>query len=519
MSDSCAAWRKKCVYHVGVLPEFSETRNIFGPIQGASKPMPPAEHLAAIVSSTDDAVVSKDLDGVIIGWNPGAERLFGYTAAEMIGQSIYLIVPEELTSEEDMILWRIRRGERIEQYPTRRRRKDGSLVDVSISISPVRDPEGTIVGASKVGRDITEQLRADAINSRLAAIVESSDDAIIAKNLDGIVESWNGGAERLFGYMAEEMIGRPITIILPPDRIEEEARILARLRNGERVDHFETVRLRKDGSEVQVSVTISPIRDRTGKIVGASKVARDISERKLFEATSAAFTRELEQRVKERTSELEAAHREMESFTYSVAHDLRSPLRAIIATSRILEDEYGEILPEDARTMLARQASSAVQLANIIDALLTYSRLGKGALNVGEVDLSEVAEEVVAQLAIGAEHRVEIQPDLAVRADPHLMHLLMQNLLDNARKFSPGGGVITVGRSYKSYFVRDTGVGFDMAYAEKVFMPFERLAPSQAIAGTGIGLASVKRIVERHGGTVWASSAPGEGTTIYFTLP
>ncbi|HEY0868417.1 MAG TPA: PAS domain S-box protein [Fimbriimonas sp.] len=481
-------------------------------------PIAMAAHLAAIVESSDDAIVSKDLRGIIQSWNRGAEQLFGYSQEEAVGKPMYLIIPEERHAEEEMILTKIRRGEKVDHFQTQRRRKDGSLVDVEVTVSPICDATGQIAGASKIARDITPRLSADETRARLAAIVESSDDAIVSKDLNGTITSWNRGAERLFGYLSEEIIGKSVDLLLPPDRQEEETSILARLRRGDRVDHFETIRLRKDGQPVYVSVTISPIRDGNGQVIGASNVSRDIGERKIFEATLAALNQELEQRVRERTAELEEAHHEMESFTYSIAHDIRAPLRAIVANSRIILEDHGEGLVEEAKELLGRQAIAATQLARLVDDLLTYSRIGRNGLVVSEVDLTSLAREVAATMAHTC-HTIRIEPGLTARGDRGLLSLLLNNLLDNACKYSPNGGDVLVGRTDTAYFVRDQGIGFDMAYADRIFAPFERLVGNHKILGTGLGLASAKRVVEKHGGSIWASSLVDEGTTIYFTLP
>lgn len=239
--------------------------------------------LAAIVDSSDDIIVSKNLDGVITSWNKTAERVFGYTAQEVIGKPITIIIPRDHQQEELEIIARVRRGESTEHFDTVRQRKDGSLLDVSVTISPVRDSTGRVVGASKVARDISDRKRSERNEALLAAIVDSSDDVIISKNTDGIITSWNKSAERVLGYTADEAIGKHITLIIPPDRWEEENGILRRLRRGERIDHFETVRRRKDGVLLDLSLTISPIRDATGHVVGASKVARDITAQKRAE--------------------------------------------------------------------------------------------------------------------------------------------------------------------------------------------------------------------------------------------
>jgi PAS domain S-box-containing protein len=240
--------------------------------------------LAAIVDTSDDIIISEDLDAMVTSWNKSAERVFGYPSEEAIGKPLLeLIIPRERQEEAVEFMDHIRRGEPIDHFDTVRQRKDGSLVDVSITISPVRDSNGRIVGASEVARDISEKKRWERNAALLASIVDSSDDVIISKNLDGIITSWNKTAERTFGYTGEEAVGKHITLIIPFDRLEEENRILRQIRRGERIDHFETVRRRKDGVLLDISITISPIRDSSGHIVGASKVARDITLQKRAE--------------------------------------------------------------------------------------------------------------------------------------------------------------------------------------------------------------------------------------------
>lgn len=252
------------------------------------------EHFRAIIDSTDDAVISKTLDGVVTSWNPGAQRLFGYTAAEMVGQSLLILFPAGRLDEERFILEKIQAGERVDHFETQRVHKDGHLLHVSVSISPIHNPAGRVVGASKIARDIGRNLQLETTATIYEAIVQSSDDAIIGKTLDGTITSWNLGAEAMFGYTAVEVVGCSITTIMPPDRVHEAHEILEKIRRGERIAHFETVRLRKDGGALDVSVTISPIMDKYGKVIGASKIARDITQSKQaftrLQLTSNVFT-------------------------------------------------------------------------------------------------------------------------------------------------------------------------------------------------------------------------------------
>ncbi len=237
-----------------------------------------AERYRAIVDCSDDAIVSKDLNGIVTSWNPGAERIFGYTEAEMLGQPVRKLIPAEHQDEEDRILATIRKGGRVDHFETVRLHKDGSRLNISVTISPIRNERGQVVGASKVGRDITPRMREEELRNRLSAIVEFSEDAIIGKDLQGTITSWNKGAARIFGYTAEEAVGRSILMLIPQHMQGEETAILQRLRKGERIEHVQTRRLRKDGSMVDLSLTISPIRNEHGEIIGASKVARDISD-------------------------------------------------------------------------------------------------------------------------------------------------------------------------------------------------------------------------------------------------
>jgi PAS domain S-box-containing protein len=247
-------------------------------------------HLAKIIESSDDAIVSKDLNGIIQSWNAAAEHLFGYSAQEAIGRSIRMIIPDDRQQEEDFVLSRIRAGAAVRHYETLRKRKDGRLIPISLTVSPIYDEGGVVIGASKIARDISDRSEADLAIRRLAAVVESSDDAIVSKNLDSIILTWNAAAERLFGYTAEEAVGRSIRLIIPDELQSEEDMVLARIRAGQGVDHYETRRRRKDGSEVLVSLTISPLLDSAGHVIGASKIARDVTERARLQAVAAEQT-------------------------------------------------------------------------------------------------------------------------------------------------------------------------------------------------------------------------------------
>ncbi|WP_156879228.1 PAS domain S-box protein [Salinimicrobium xinjiangense] len=250
--------------------------------------------LSAIIKSSDDAIISKNLNGEITSWNPGAQQIFGYTEAEALGKSITMLIPKDRLNEEEEIISNIKKGKKVDHIETIRIDKWGREIPISLTVSPLKDASGNIIGASKVARDISDRTRADEKQARLSAIVESSNDAIISKDLDGTILSWNKGAERIFGYKENEVVGKSITILIPQERLREEFHILEKVRNGISLDHFETIRQHKSGREIPISITVSPIKDSKGVIIGASKVARDISYQVQAQTAREKYTRNLE---------------------------------------------------------------------------------------------------------------------------------------------------------------------------------------------------------------------------------
>jgi PAS domain S-box-containing protein len=367
------------------------------------------------------------------------------------------------------------------------------------------------------------------MQARLAAIVASSDDAIISKNLEGVVESWNDAAQRMFGYTAAEMVGRSITVLFPPDRMDEEPQILERLKRGERVDHFETTRLRKDGTPLDVSVTISPIRNASGRVIGASKIARDVTALKRVMADRERLLN-AEQAARR---EAERATRMKDEFLATLSHELRTPLNAILGWAQVLRSTDPATPDELAQGLETIERNARIQ-GQLIDELLDISRIisGRLRLDVRRVDLPAIVESAVDSVRPAADARgiriyKVVDPNSGpVSGDANRLQQVLWNLLTNAIKFTPRGGNVQVFLqrigSHIELTVSDTGQGISADFLPHVFARFSQADASttRRHGGMGLGLAIVRHLVELHGGTVRASSrGEGQGATFTVALP
>jgi PAS domain S-box-containing protein len=471
----------------------------------------PRLHLAAIVDSSDDAIVSKNLNGIIISWNSAAARLFGYSADEIIGKSILTVIPPELHYEEEGILRRIRAGERIEHYETVRMKKGGERFPISVTISPIRGEDGTIIAASKIARDISDRKRFDESRFRLAAIVESADDAIISKDLNGIVRTWNQGAARMFGYGAEEIIGTPILRLFPEELKYEEDGILSKLRRGERIHHYETRRMKKNGEIFDVSVNISPICDETGKVIGASKIARDISDKKKLE------------RLLLQSEKLAATGR----MAAAVAHEINNPLESVVNLIFLARQNSA---PESRVSRLLMTAEEELErVAHIARQTLGYYKDTSAPIELHIHDLLEnvltVYSAKTLSVGIAVDTRFEDLQKIVVSKGEMLQ--VFSNVMANAIDAMPAGGVLKV--SSRKVFsgsqdgiqvlIQDTGKGIEPNHLGRIFEPF---FTTKGDLGTGIGLWVVRQLVERRGGQVSitsSTSADASGTTVTIFLP
>lgn len=617
--------------------------------------------LAAIVESSSEAIIGNTLDGTIITWNPGAVKLFGYTSEQAIGRHLTIVVPADHADEMPRFLEKIGRGESTESYETVRLNKDGAKIDVSITVSPIQDATGKIIGASTIARniadqkkaeeklreseehyrnvaetatdaiittdgestitfvnraaerifdhtskelvgqkltalmpeylrhvhqaslktyittgdrqleywecieltglkdggreiplelsvsrftkngqhvftcivrDITERKRAHESLLRLAAIVESSSDAIMANTLDGTIFTWNPGAEKLLGYSARDAIGRHISIVVPADRKDEVPQILEKIARSESTENYDTVRLDREGKQIAVSVTVSPIKDGGGTVIGASTIARDITNQKQDEA-----------QLKALAADLMHSNRELQDFASVASHDLQEPLRKIQTFADDLAENSSSALSDDSRDTLKRIQNAAGRMQRLINDLLSLSRISSRAQPFVPVDLNTVASEVLSDLEARISQsggRVDLGELPVIEAEPLQMRQLFQNLLGNALKFNaPGKDPIV---SVKAELIggekrlagdssepqaqqlckitfEDNGIGFEQKYADRIFAMFQRLHGRNEFEGTGMGLAICRRIAEHHGGTITAQSTPGTGSTFTVTIP
>ena len=384
------------------------------------------------------------------------------------------------------------------------------------------------VGAEKAPQDSSEYKRLVISDRFLATILEHAHDAIISLDLTRRVLTWNRGAGVLFGYdPAQAQRLRVEDLVADADR---EALLVAfdEARRGDSAHELELRLRRASGTVFTGEATLAPVREEKGEIVAVSLTIRDISERKRNEERLRQLHSELEERVVERTAALRAVNRELESFTYSASHDLRAPLRGIDGFSQALLEDYGELLDDRARDYVRRVRSGAKKMGQIIDALLMLSRISRTDMEPEPVDLREIAQATLEEFRTqDPDRQVEFRCDenMVVQADHQLMQIALYNLLHNAWKFTRDReeAVIEFRRledaAAHTFFVRDNGAGFDMAFADKLFVPFQRLHDVREFEGSGIGLGTVHRIINRHGGRLWAQGKEGEGATFYFELP
>jgi PAS domain S-box-containing protein len=457
-----------------------------------------------------------DTEGLIIYFNQYAAQLWGRAPrlndpADRFCGSFKLFSPDgsPIAHDRCWMALALQTGSRYNGYEIVVERPDGRRVTALTHANPIHDDSGQLLGAVNILVDISDSKQREEASARLAAIVESSDDAIVAKTLDGIITAWNRGAEQIFGYTAPEAVGQHITLIIPPERLDEENEVLARVRRGKKVDHFETVRKAKDGRRIDISLTVSPIKNAAGQIIGASKVARDITERKRQEDL------------------LREANRAKDEFLAMVSHELRTPLNAVLGWARIAQRD-----PSATRRALEIIERNARHQAKLIDDLLDLSRIlsGKLRLETESVHIPHVVATSVESLRLAAEAKgvaLELRLDAElplVSGDGQRLRQVICNLLGNSIKFTPAGGrVVLNARQISSTVeirVTDTGEGISPKLLPHLFEAFRQGDRSSVRSGLGLGLAIVRHLVELHGGTIRAhSEGEGKGAEFAIRLP
>jgi signal transduction histidine kinase len=529
----------------------------------------------AILNSANFSSIATDEEGVIQIFNVGAEAMLGYAAADVVNQ----ITPAEISDPEELVarakalsvefdtlitpgfealVFKASRG--IEDiYELTYIRKDRSHFPAIVSVTALRDEQGAIIGYLLIGTDNSarkraeeELLKAGALQN---AIFSSAYFSCIATDEKGVIQLFNVGAEKMLGYAAadvmnkttpaamhdtQELIARANTLSLEfgiPIAPGFEALVFKASRGIE--DIYELTKIRKDGTRFPAIVSVTALRDAKARIIGYLLIGTDNSAPKRAEeallkvsAAQDALVRQLnadlEVRVTERTAQLESANRELEAFSYSVSHDLRTPLRAIDGFSQVVLERFGPQLPEEGRKYLGTIRAGAQKMGALIDDLLTFARLNKQAINKRPFDTAKLVRDVLDELGYPwPDRKIELRlGNLPLSSgDPALLKQVWLNLISNSLKYTrkQPAALIEIGSvqvdGIDAFFIKDNGTGFDMRYADKLFGVFQRFHRAEDYEGTGVGLAIVQRIVHRHGGKVWADAALDRGATFYFTLP
>ena len=463
--------------------------------------------------------------------NDAAIRRYGYSHDEFLAMTIRdLDAPEDVPGVRGR--GKLRDSDEHFQRHARHRARDGTVIEADIHSGPIRFAGRR--ARQVLAHDVTERQKSEEAAAResalLRAVIDNLPDNIYVKDRESRYLLINPAGLKVSGARREEeVLGKTAADFYPAEDAAlfdaEDQKVMT---SGEPLLNRERVATSGDGEKTWHLATKIPLRDRDGKIIGSVGIGRDITELRRGAEMITRLNAELEQRVRERTAQLEAANRELEAFSYSVSHDLKAPLRSIDGLSRALREDFGPKLDAAGREFLERIGAASRRMGELIDDLLALSRVTRAEIVRAPVDLSAVAEEIVSDLHKSAPARnvhVEIAPHLIAQGDPNLLRVALENLLANAWKFSSGRlqAEIEVGATRRNeqtaYYVRDNGAGFDMAYANRLFAAFQRLHGTREFPGTGVGLATVQRVIFRHGGKVWAEGAVNRGATFYFTLP
>lgn len=474
--------------------------------------------LRAVIENAVDGLISFRENGVIEYFNPASERIFGYKAADVVGQNIKMLIPDINKNEPGK---KNNEAHLTSSGEASAKRYNETLFPIDLSISSFQLEDGRHYSA--VVRDISERKRAEEATWRLAAVVESSGDAIITRTLDGIITSWNAGAQQIFGYKAEEMIGQPILNLIPKEMHKEEMKIGRQIKRGKRVEHYESLGVDKNGKNINISLAASPIFDAKGNIIGASKIIRDITERKIAEANLLRYNKELER-----------SNQELDDFAYIASHDLKEPLRGLFNNAKFLQKDYNDKLDAEGVGRLARLGYLSQRMETLVNDLLYFSRLGRQELAIQPTDLNAVIHDIESMMETTLKEKNAVilipHPLPVVTCDKPRITEVFRNLITNAIKYNDKPQkTVEIGYIEKMetkngieeqvFYVRDNGIGIEKEFFEEIFRIFKRLnEEDDDKKGTGVGLTFVRKIIDRHGGSIWVESEFGKNTTFYFTL-
>ncbi len=483
-----------------------------------------------IDSVVDYAIYMLDPAGIVRSWNAGAERIKGYTAEEILGQHFSRFYPQA-DIERGKPRYQLEVAANVGRCEDEgyRVRKDGSQFWADVVLTAVRDADGALTGFAKITRDLTERRKTEQTlresEERFRLLVEGVVDyGIFMLNPAGVVTSWNTGAERIMGYGAGEIIGRSFDCFFLAEDVQA-GRSRNELDVAASAGRFEGQgwRQRKDGTRFWADFTVSALRDADGRLIGFAKVTRDLTSRRAAEEQIEHLRLDLQHR----NENLAAANADLEAFSRSMAHDLKAPVRHILAYADMLLRDFKDSMPAEALDHVSHIKKSAVRMSDLVRDLLGWFSIARRPVKAHTVALQPLVKSVIAEFAVETLNRnVEwrVSELFEAECDRGLVLLLLQNLIGNALKFTRTRerAVIEIGHVVteddRVVFVRDNGVGFNMDYVGKLFHAFERLHPASDFEGTGIGLTIAARIVQKHGGRIWADAAPDKGATFHFTL-
>ncbi len=485
-------------------------------------------YLAAVVRSSGDAIIGLSPEGIIESWNWTAERLFGYTAGEVIGHPKTMLAPPDRETEQREIIASVRRGETVSRE-TVRVAKDGHSLHVILNMAPVMDPEGKMVGISATMIDITERKKTEETLAYQANILAIAHEAIIAYDPDGRITYWNPGAERMYGRLASEVLGKKSEEIRQgagtPEEIEMKSLRRTALLRGEMLQG-EDMERRQDGSPIWIEYNARAFFDAKGQVAGFVAVQRNVTARKQAEEELRHLNETLERRVEERTAELMQTNQELDAFAYVASHDLKAPLRAIEHLASWIEEDNGKPLAPASREHLAKLRARIQRMNKLLDDLLAYSRAGRLRHPVEQVEMDALLLDILDVLVPPPEFKITLTdtiPTFVAERVP--LETVLRNLIENAIKHHPNPAqgearvAVRLADAWIEFSVTDNGSGIDPKFHNRIFEIFQVLKPRDQVEGSGVGLTVAKKLVETRGGTIQVESSVGAGAVFRFTWP